>query len=574
MFTRGHSLRRTAASLLAALGGLLLAPAGAAAGGPEPSLRTPRVAMRSYLEACRAGDYELGAQHLDLRKIPSRRRAREGPRLARELKVALDQELWVELDQLSDDPAGEPNDGLPPGVDRVGTIETRGGPVEILLLRHDARWRIAPVTVARIPELYAEFGFGVLGHYLPQPMFVRYGELELWQWLGLLAAVVLAYGLGLFLSSLLLRVARRLVGRTRTTVDDRLVRAASGPLAATLSIGLFALGTLPLRLSVPARRVISELCQALIVLSITWLAMRIVDLVAGVIEERFRERGETTAITVLPIGRRVVKVFLVLVAALSALQNMGYNVTGLIAGLGVGGLAVALAAQKTFENFFGAVSVLIDQPVKRGDFCRFGDKLGIIEDIGLRSTRIRTLDRTLVTVPNADFSSMQLENFGARDRIRFHTVLGLRYETSADQLRHVLIELRRLLLTHPRVDPDPARVRFVAFGAFSLDLEIFAYISTSDWNEFLQVREDLLLRIIDVVEASGTGFAFPSQTLYLGRDEGLDAARAREAEERVRRWREQGQLCLPDFPEPERERRAHALPYPEEGSALRTRESD
>ena len=162
---------------------------------------------------------------------------------------------------------------------------------------------------------------------------------------------------------------------------------------------------------------------------------------------------------------------------------------------------------------------------------------------------------------------LQLENFGARDRIRFHTILGLRYETSADQLRHVLIELRRLLISHPRVSPDPARVRLVGFGAYSLDLELYAYVSTSDWNEFLAIREDLMLLIIDVIEASGTGFAFPSQTLYIGKDDGLDEKRSQEAEEQVRQWREQKALCLPDFPVAEQHEISGTLSYPEEGSA-------
>jgi MscS family membrane protein len=215
------------------------------------------------------------------------------------------------------------------------------------------------------------------------------------------------------------------------------------------------------------------------------------------------------------------------------LQNLGVNVTGILAGLGVGGLAVALAAQKTVENLFGGVTLAADQPVRVGDFCRFGDRVGTIQEIGLRSTRVRTLDRTVVTVPNAEFSALALENFAERDRIWFQTVLGLRYETTADQLRHVLAGLTKLLRDDERVDPDPARVRFVGFGAFSLDLEVFAYIRTRDWAEFLRIREELLLEIMDVVAASGSGFAFPSQTIYTAADAGLDEEKARQAIEEV-----------------------------------------
>jgi MscS family membrane protein len=199
-------------------------------------------------------------------------------------------------------------------------------------------------------------------------------------------------------------------------------------------------------------------------------------------------------------------------------------VTGLLAGLGVGGLAVALAAQKTIENLFGGVSLVADRPIQVGEICRFGDRVGTIEAIGLRSTRIRTLDRTVVTIPNAEFSALQLENYSARDRIWLKLTLGLRYETSPAQLRQVLDALRKLLRDHPRVDPDPARVRFIDFGAYSLDLELFAYVQTSDFNEYLAIREEILLSIMDAVEACGTGFAFPSQTIYGARDGGLPGA--------------------------------------------------
>ncbi len=552
-----------------------LSPLGAAVAqeAKELTRATPREVVEGYLTASRAGDYELAAQYLNLANIPAAKREVEGPKLARELKLVLDQTLWVDLESLSNEPGGDTEDGLPAGRDRVGTIKSERGPVDVFVVLarvtpEKRAWLISSTTLARVPQLYKEFGYGPLGEILPRYMFQPYGDLELWQWLGLLVVLVLAYTFGLVVSSMILRLGRRVVARTETSLDDRVLKLVSGPLTATVSVGFLYAGLLFLRLSVGTQRLMSGLCQALIVITLAWLALRIVDLVSELIERTFTERGETTAITVVPVARRVIKVFLILIALLSGLQNLGYNVTGLIAGLGIAGLAVALAAQKTFENFFGALSILVDRPVQRGDFCRFGDKIGTIEDIGLRSTRIRTLDRTLVTVPNSEFSVLQLENFAARDRIRFFTILGLRYETTADQLRHLLIELRRLLISHPRVHPDPARVRFVSFGAYSLDVEVYAYVSTSDWNEFLAVREDLMLRIIDVVEASGTSFAFPSQTLYIGKDDGLDEKRSREAEEQVRSWREQKALCLPDFPAAAQHDLRGTLAYPDEGSAV------
>lgn len=201
---------------------------------------------------------------------------------------------------------------------------------------------------------------------------------------------------------------------------------------------------------------------------------------------------------------------------------LGIHLYGIIAGLGVGGLAIALAAQPTVENLIGGLSLFADRPVRVGDFCKYGDELGTIEDIGIRSTRIRGLDRTLTTIPNGVLSKMAIVNLTQRDRMLLSLVIGLRYETTPDQLRHVLAKLRELLSAHPKVAEAPRRVRLTGFGNSSLDVEIFGYIETSDWNEFLSIREDIYLRMIDVITASGTSFAFPSQTLYLGRDPGLD----------------------------------------------------
>jgi len=170
-----------------------------------------------------------------------------------------------------------------------------------------------------------------------------------------------------------------------------------------------------------------------------------------------------------------------------------------------------------------------------------------VEDIGLRSTRIRTLDRTVVTIPNGQFASMSLENFAKRDKIWFHPKFGLRYETSADQLRYVLAQIRRLLYEHERVELGSARIRFVRFAGDSLELEIFAYVLTADFGEFLAIQEDILLRIMDIVKDAGAVFAIPSQTLYLGRDTGLDREKSSAAIKAVDEWRSTNSLPFPDF---------------------------
>jgi MscS family membrane protein len=174
-------------------------------------------------------------------------------------------------------------------------------------------------------------------------------------------------------------------------------------------------------------------------------------------------------------------------------------------------LAIALAAQKTIENLFGGVAVITDRPVAVGDFCRFGKQVGTVEDVGLRSTRIRTLDRTLVTVPNAEFSAMTLENFSKRDKMWFHLTLNLRRDTLPDQVRSLLQSITRALKEHPKVETGALPVRFIGVGTYSLDLEVFAYVLTSNDDEFLQIQQELLLWILDAVQSAGTALAVPTQ---------------------------------------------------------------
>jgi len=522
---------------------------------------TPRSSMLGYLTACREGDYDQAAGYLDTSGAPNA----DGAKLARWLKFVLDQKLWVDLESLSDQPQGDTSDGSARR-DTLGVIETKRGAVPVRLQRAGSgEWQIARATVAEIDELYAEFGIGVVGELLPEPLLVRVGELAIWQWLGLAGALILAYALGSLGVVIGLRFAGRLMRRNEMPVE--LLHVLSGPLTALAMLGFFSIAALLLRLPAPALDFLHLASRVLVIVLIAWLAMRAVDATTRELERRVGIQTDTMVLTVIPVGRRLTKVFLLILAVLASLQNVGINVVSIVAGLGVIGIGVALAAQTTFENFFGTLSILIDQPVRRGDVCRFNDKVGTIEDIGLRSTRIRTLDRTVITVPNGEFSSLHLENFGARDQMRLYAVLGLRYETSADQMRHVLIGLKRLLVSHPRVTADPARVRFVGFGAHSLDVEIYAHVDTQDYAEFLAIREDVLLRMIDVVEASGTGFAFPSQTLYLGRDSGLDAERRRAAEQDVHELRERGELPLPDVPEVLASKLRGSLAYPPSGSA-------
>jgi MscS family membrane protein len=203
------------------------------------------------------------------------------------------------------------------------------------------------------------------------------------------------------------------------------------------------------------------------------------------------------------------------IAVVAMLAQFGYPVASLVAGLGIGGLAVALAAQKTVENLFGAFSIGVDQPFREGDFVKIEDFVGTVEAIGLRSTRVRTLDRTLVSIPNGKLAELRVETFTARDRIRLFCTLGLVYETTSQQMREVLAGLERILRKHPKIWPEAVIVRFKEFGASSLDIDVMAWFQTQDWNEFQLIRQEVLLDFMGVVEAAGSSFAFPTRTLHI-----------------------------------------------------------
>ncbi|MEM7461566.1 MAG: mechanosensitive ion channel family protein [Pseudomonadota bacterium] len=258
-------------------------------------------------------------------------------------------------------------------------------------------------------------------------------------------------------------------------------------------------------------------------------------------------------------------VAVVLVLSFGA-QELGLPVFSLLAGLGIGGLAIALAIRPTLENLIGGFIIYIDKPVRVGDFCNFGNLTGTVEKIGIRSTEIRALDRTIISIPNAKFADMEIINWAECDQMLIEAVIGLRYETTPDQLRYVLAKMREMFHAHPRINNDTVRVRFSGYGDSSLDITIRVYAETREWNDFFAIKEDVLMRVNDIVNESGSGFAFPSQTLYMGEDSGLDKARTETADKAVKSWRRRGKLPFPRYSAEQREEFEDTLDYPPKGS--------
>lgn len=537
---------------------------------------TPQGLVTGLLKAAAAQDFRRAADFLDTQDVPSWQLHNTGPELAAMLQQSLDQAGWVDAHwQLSDKPGGDEDDKLPPGVDRIGAVRTTNGTVNLLAQRVAGRgpapiWLVSADTVARLPELGRTAVTGPLERLLPDVLSdKRIAGAPVGHWLALVVLAGLAFGLSWLVSVGVRWAVRRLFRRAQRERVGVLVEAADRPLRLLLSVVLFIVGALALGVSIVARQRAGTGAEIVAWVAVVWLAWRLMNAAATAGAAQAAKRGHFAALSVISLMRRTGKVALVGLGVILSLNSLGVDVTAGLAALGIGGLAIALGAQKTVENFIGSLTIIADQPIRVGDVCKFGNTLGTVEDIGIRSSRIRTLERTLVTVPNSQMASATLENYSRRDRFWFHPTLTLRHETTPDQMRYLLVRLREMLYAHPCVSPEPARVRFVGFAAESLDIEIFAYVTATAVDEFLEVQEDLSLRIMDIVKEGGCAFAFPSRTLYMARDAQPDADASRAAEAHVRAWQDAGELPLPRF-RPERiAELQNTIRYPQDGSADR-----
>lgn len=467
---------------------------------------TPQDAVYQFLEACHARQYSKAAHYLDLRQMPTGDRDKNGQDLARQLEDLLD-DTPFEIATLSRNPEGDLTDGLALSREQLATFQLDGKPLALELERVELKpglkvWLLSADSIPLIPKAHQLLAETPLEKKLPQ-VLVTHEILDtpLLRWIALLAIGLLVW----FAAGLIARAIVLICGRLMSTNAKKFREPARFCLAI---IGFRA----AMELVPPSAivRLYFERALAMAVsLALAWAGAVVIDLVGERWRSRLDPRMKAMTYSVLPLGRQVLKLLLFLIAILAVLSAWGYNTTTIMAGLGVGGLAVALAAQKTIENLFGGISVIGDRPVLVGDFCRFGNHVGTVMHIGLRSTRIRTLDRTVVIVPNGQFSAMELENFSARDKIWFHQTLSLRRDTTSDQLRHVLSFAGDLLREHPNLETGDIPVRFTGIGTYSLDVEIFAYVLTPDFDVFLGIQQELLLELMQAVEHAGTGLAVP-----------------------------------------------------------------
>ena len=487
---------------------------------------TPRSSIEGYVAAIAKNDFERAARFLDLSDQPEEELRQNGMLLARQLKQLLDRNGFIyDIGRLNNSPEGESNDSLEVDIDQVGVLDRAERRVPLLMQRvKDAEdleiWLVSRATLRRVPFLLRISSEGLLDRLLPEQLTkTKFANVPLGHWIAIALAAIVSLALGYFISRVILSLIRRAL-KNRSNIPGRgVIQSITIPLGVVIGVSIYRGAVVLLGIQLIARDMISWLAIILSWMALAWLISRIIDGIAEIVRYSMSRTNRLTSLAVVMLARRVAKAVILGIAAITILDIFGVDVSTGLAALGIGGLALALGAQKTIENLVGSITVVADKPVRVGDFCKFGDVMGTIEDIGIRSTQVRTLDRTIVTVPNGAFAAMEIENYSVRDEFKFQTTLTLRYETTPDQIRHILIELRKLLYAHERIDNDAPRARLIGLNSHSIDVEIFSYVIASDYADFLGVQEDLLLRIMNIVAESGTGFAFPSQTLYMGQDE-------------------------------------------------------
>ncbi|HQF87004.1 MAG TPA: mechanosensitive ion channel family protein [Acidobacteriota bacterium] len=522
--------------------------------GPAPPLvhrNSPRASYNGFMDAALRGEFGEAAHYLDLEDTEPSAQPTRGVLLARRLMMVLLRTKVVVPDALSGEAFGVPEEGVPEDREVLAEIKADGRMVPLTMrLRQDLQlgnvWTFAPETVGYIDFLYGVYGHGWIGDYLPGTLLsVTFAGLQLWQWLAILLGLGAGWALAKVLERVMIAIGRVIARRTRTKWDDELVRVFDGPLGLVMWGLLLRPVSFWLSLTPTAEIIILRGAQIFSLVGIGWLLFRIVDIV-GSHMVRPGMSGSPVGASFATIMGRFLKALVVVIVLLGGLSAMGVEVTGFLAGLGIGGLAVAFAAQKTIENLFGAVSIAADRPFQLGDYVDVDGVEGTVEDMGLRSVRIRTMKRTLVTIPNALAAGAKITNFSVRDRILYNPVLGLAATTSTSQLALVIDEIKRLLIADPRIFPDTIRVRFRGFGPSSKDVAVVAWVLTTDWHTYTGVAEELNFQILDIVQRAGTGFAFPTQTVFHAPADAPDPAVAAAAEAEASRRRQQGDWTLPE----------------------------
>jgi MscS family membrane protein len=488
----------------------------------EPASDSPLASMRAFLDAADSTRWPEAARYLSLN---SDTRAR-GPELAERLKGVIDSRRLIDLDTLSRESEGHTDDRLPAGLDQIAVMTLDGTEEPLRLVRtSDADgnfWAFSPATVRHIDDWYASLPDRWIRDLLVRTglnAMLGAGPLDIlwWQWVALPFVGFLSWIVGRVIRVVFWPIFTRLTLATPNAWDNRLFASIGRPLTLAFAILAFAIGASWLQLPRSAFLLVGSVLKAGMVFAFFWGLWRSTDVIIAWMLNRPWAQQNASARNLLTIGSNVFRAFVFAIGILAIVASLGYPVGTVLAGLGIGGLALAFGAQKTVENMIGSFALAIDQPFRVGDFVQVENFVGTVEDVGLRSTRIRTLDRSVITIPNGKLSEQRLESLEARDRMRLSTTISLTYDTTRSELEAVLAGLERVLRAHPDIWPDSMVVRLEKFAPNSIDIEVMAWFKVPTWGDFQRCRQEVLLGFMRVVEDAGATFANPARTVRLER---------------------------------------------------------
>lgn len=478
------------------------------------SFSSPYHTVYTHLRALQDDSYrpEVAARTLSTEvNLPSRRRAE----LAVQLKQAMDaRALFVDLASLPRD-----RDWYDSAAEAHEYVVFSQEPRITLLREPDGRWRYSSSTVAAIPELFEEaypLGTWRLISLLPEESSTKYFGLYAWQQIGILIIVlfslvfykVFAWGIRTVLGKSLKKTSR-------SDIVEYFIDPVAKPVA-LLTVMFCASLAVPLLQLPPelARWAIVGL-RALAPLFAIAVFYRLVDVVAAYLDRLARRTESTLDDQLVPLIRKALKLFVVIAGIIFTLQNLNFNVTTLLAGVSIGGAALALASQDTIKNLFGSVMIFSDRPFQIGDWIKFGDVEGTVEEVGFRSTRIRTFYNSVVSIPNGRLADMTVDNMGLRVYRRFRTTIQVEYSTTPAQIKAFVDGLHAIVEQHPDTRKDVIEIVLNDFGASSLDILFYIFFHVDNWTAELRARQEIMIAIVELAATLGVSFAFPTQTLHI-----------------------------------------------------------
>lgn len=539
---------------------------------------TPRGTLSGFIDSLGKSDYEKAASFLNLSYLPKTQAIAQGPKLAQSLQTLMDNGSWISpASMVSNDPLGNKDDGLSETLERLGTLKAKDKSSDLLLEKVTGTdslsiWLISTETVKQIPGLIKDLTASPVDRVLPETMIEKkFWGVPVGHWIAMLGLIGASYLLSWLIVRGLAVLTRRCWKSKDLNNKKHVIDAFELPVRLYLATWFFVISAVEIGVSVVARQNFSGLTIIVAWVSLALLMWKLIEVIADTYQKRLILKGRYGALSGVQFFRRMAKFIFIAIALFVSLDTLGVDVTTALAALGIGGLALAFGAQKTIENFIGSIMVIFDQPVRIGDYCKVGDLTGTIEDIGMRSTRIRTLDRTVITIPNGDFSSQRIENYAHRDQFRIYNKLAFRMDATADQLRFLIVEIRKILYSHPRIDSKSANVKFIGWSDYAAMIEVIGYVMTRNNDDFMEVREDIYLRLLDVISQSGAVLTTPATPFaqYFPPMPVKGEIPLRDTiAEKVKDMTEKGELPLPKFSPEQMDQLKNSLEYPAKGSSV------